>query len=47
MNAMKFDFFRRKKFKCNVCGDKFKTDTELEHIAEESTLGNIDGLSVS
>ena len=27
---MKFDFFSRKKFKCNVCGDKFKTGTEVE-----------------
>ena len=27
---MKFDFFSRKKSKCNACGDKFKTDTELE-----------------
>jgi hypothetical protein len=30
---MKFDIFSRKKFKCNVCGDKFKTDTELgQHL---------------
>ena len=28
--VMKFDIFSRKKFKCNVCGDKFKTDTEVE-----------------
>ena len=27
---MKFDIFSRKKFKCNICGDKFKTETELE-----------------
>ena len=26
---MKFDFFSRKKFKCNACGDKFKTEAEL------------------
>jgi hypothetical protein len=29
---MKFDFFNRKKFKCNKCDEKFKTKTELvEH----------------
>jgi hypothetical protein len=27
---MKFDIFSRKKFKCSICGDKFKTDAELE-----------------
>jgi len=30
LKAMKFDFFSRKKFKCITCGDKFKTETELE-----------------
>jgi hypothetical protein len=28
--VMKFDFFSRRKFKCDACGDKFKTDSELE-----------------
>lgn len=29
---MKFDFFNRKKFKCSVCEEKFKTQLELtEH----------------
>jgi uncharacterized protein (DUF2225 family) len=33
---MKFDIFSRKKFKCNVCGDKFKTETELnQHNRQE------------
>jgi DNA-directed RNA polymerase subunit RPC12/RpoP len=27
---MKFDIFGRKKFKCNTCGDKFKTESELD-----------------
>jgi 5-methylcytosine-specific restriction endonuclease McrA len=27
---MRFDIFSRKKFKCNNCGDKFKTETELK-----------------
>ena len=27
---MKFDIFSKKKFKCNISGDKFKTDIELE-----------------
>ena len=26
---MKFDFFSRKKFKCDICKEKFKTETEL------------------
>jgi hypothetical protein len=26
---MKFDFFSRKKFKCDMCKEKFKTETEL------------------
>jgi uncharacterized protein (DUF2225 family) len=26
---MKFDFFSKKKFKCDVCDEKFKTQTEL------------------
>lgn len=28
--SMKFDFFSRKKFRCNICGQKFKTETEME-----------------
>ena len=29
---MKFDFFSKKKFKCDLCDEKFKTETELrEH----------------
>jgi len=29
---MKFDIFSRKKFKCTICDDKFKTQLELaEH----------------
>jgi uncharacterized protein (DUF2225 family) len=33
---MKFDIFSRKKFKCNICGDKFKTETELvQHTRQE------------
>ena len=28
---MKFDFFSRKKSKCDACGDKFKTDTVEQH----------------
>ena len=29
---MKFDFFSEKKFKCDLCDEKFKTETELrEH----------------
>ena len=27
---MKFDFFSRKKFKCELCKEKFKTETELK-----------------
>jgi DNA-directed RNA polymerase subunit RPC12/RpoP len=27
---MRFDFFSRKKFKCITCGEKFKTETELQ-----------------
>jgi hypothetical protein len=27
---MHFDFFSRKKFKCTTCGEKFKTETELQ-----------------
>jgi hypothetical protein len=27
---MKFDIFSRRKFKCDACGDKFKTDMEVE-----------------
>jgi len=31
-NTMKFDIFSRKKFKCNICVEKFKTQRELtEH----------------
>jgi hypothetical protein len=34
--------------KCNVCGDKFKTDAEsLISIAEWRILGNAHGLFVS
>lgn len=27
---MKLDIFNRRKFKCDMFGDKFKTDTEVE-----------------
>jgi uncharacterized protein (DUF2225 family) len=27
--SMKFDFFSRKKFKCDICNEKFKTETDL------------------
>ncbi len=27
--SMKFNFFNRKKFKCNVCKESFKTESEL------------------
>jgi DNA-directed RNA polymerase subunit RPC12/RpoP len=27
---MKFDLFAKKKFKCDTCGKKFKSATELE-----------------
>jgi uncharacterized protein (DUF2225 family) len=26
---MKFDFFSWKKFKCDMCGQKFKTEAEI------------------
>jgi hypothetical protein len=33
--SMKFDFFSRKKFKCDICDEKFKTElkqySKLEH----------------
>ena len=36
---MKFDIFSRKKFNCNLCDEKFKTQLELtEHKPE--TRGN-------
>jgi len=36
---MKFDFFSKKKFKCDVCDEKFKTQTELAH---HNKLGSMD-----
>ena len=31
-NSVKFDIFSRKKFKCTICDEKFKTQLELtEH----------------
>jgi Zinc-finger of C2H2 type len=27
--TMKFDFFSRKKFKCDICNEKFKTEADL------------------
>jgi len=29
-NNMKFNIFGKKKFKCNTCEKKFKTESELE-----------------
>ena len=39
-NTMKFDIFRRKKFKCTICDEKFKTQRELtehEHVRHGAT----------
>jgi len=30
-NTMKFDIFRRKKFKCTMCNEKFKTTKVVEN----------------
>ena len=30
LKVMKLDIFSRRKFKCDACGDKFKTNTEVE-----------------
>lgn len=29
-HVMHFDFFSRKKFKCPVCGEGFKSDSEMQ-----------------
>jgi hypothetical protein len=47
LKAMKLDIFSRRKFKCDTCGDKFKTDTEVEQHRELLILGNAHGLFVS
>lgn len=43
---MKFDIFERKKFKCDKCGEKFKTETELnkhQQMTHKSVDGNNKG----